>query len=149
MRYRDRKRRRLDREGREEPRRRRLGRRDVHRRPSRTRVGRTVEMGRDKKNPKPLDVSAFHTLIKTASQVITRHEQALHASLNKTVTVDTDGARWTVALKIVPDEDDPHGLLSAENAFGERVEAVRVRADFKLNVASANAWVADEFRKPR
>jgi len=55
----------------------------------------------------------------------------------------------TVALKIVPDEDHPRGLLSAENAFGERVEAVRVRADFKLNVASANAWVADEFRKPR
>jgi len=106
-------------------------------------------MGRDKKNPKPLDVSAFHTLIKTASEVITRHEQALHASLNKTVTVDTDHARWTVALKIVPDEDDPHGLLSAENAFGDRVEAVRVRADFKLNVSSANAWVADEFRKPR
>jgi hypothetical protein len=106
-------------------------------------------MGRDKKNPKPLDVSAFHTLIKTASEVITRHEQALHASLNKTVTVDTEDARWTVALKIVPDEDDPYGLLSAENAFGERVEAVRVRADFKLNMASATAWVADEFRKSR
>src|SRR3990167_9379548 len=31
-------------------------------------------MGRDKKNPKPLDVSAFQTLIKTASEVLRRHE---------------------------------------------------------------------------
>ena len=36
-------------------------------------------MGRDKKNPKPLDVSAFNTLVKTASEVIRRHEQQLHA----------------------------------------------------------------------
>src|SRR5688572_20696187 len=27
-------------------------------------------MGRDKKNPKPLDISAFHTLVKTANEVI-------------------------------------------------------------------------------
>ena len=43
-------------------------------------------MGRDKKNPKPLDVSAFHTLVKTASEVVRRHEQQLHAQLNKSVT---------------------------------------------------------------
>src|ERR1041384_8522175 len=40
-------------------------------------------MGRDKKNPKPLDVSAFNTLVKTAAEVIRRHEQQLHASLHK------------------------------------------------------------------
>ena len=34
-------------------------------------------MGRDKKNPKPLDVSAFNTLVKTASEVLRRHEQHL------------------------------------------------------------------------
>ena len=32
-------------------------------------------MGRDKKNPKPLDTAAFATLVKTASEVIRRHEQ--------------------------------------------------------------------------
>ena len=36
-------------------------------------------MGRDKKNPKPLDVAAFNTLVKTASEVLRRHEQQLHA----------------------------------------------------------------------
>ena len=36
-------------------------------------------MGRDKKNPKPLDVSAFNTLVKTAHEVMRRHEQHLAA----------------------------------------------------------------------
>ena len=48
-------------------------------------------MGRDKKNPKPLDTSAFNTLVKTAKEVIRRSEQQLHAQLNKNVTVTVDG----------------------------------------------------------
>src|SRR5690606_39979457 len=39
-------------------------------------------MGRDKKNPKPLDSPAFITLVKTASEVLRRHEQQLHALLH-------------------------------------------------------------------
>src|ERR1700741_3969704 len=35
-------------------------------------------MGRDKKNPKPLDAPAFHTLVKTANEGVSRHEQQLH-----------------------------------------------------------------------
>ena len=31
-------------------------------------------MGRDKKNPKPLDTAAFHTLVKTAAEFVRRHE---------------------------------------------------------------------------
>ena len=54
-------------------------------------------MGRNKKDPKPLDVNAFHTLIKTASEVITRHEQSQYAKLNKSVSVDVGDARWKVA----------------------------------------------------
>ena len=33
-------------------------------------------MGRDKKSPKPLDQSAFLTLVKTATEVLIRHEQS-------------------------------------------------------------------------
>ena len=36
-------------------------------------------MGRDKKNPKPLDANAFNTLVKTAYEVRRRHEQRVHA----------------------------------------------------------------------
>ena len=105
-------------------------------------------MGRNKKDPKPLDVNAFHTLIKTASEVITRHEQSQHARLNKSITVDVGDARWKVALQIVPDDDDAHALLSATDSLGEEVAKLRVRADFRLNVASAVAWVECGFRRP-
>ena len=105
-------------------------------------------MGRNKKDPKPLDVGAFHTLIKTASEVITRHEQSQHAKLNKSVTVDVGDARWKVALQIVPDDDDAHALLSASDHLGEEVAKVRVRADFRLNVASAVSWVDGGFKRP-
>src|SRR6185437_1240207 len=43
-------------------------------------------MGRNKKDPKPLDVSAFNTLVKTASEVLRRHEQQLRAQLHKSLT---------------------------------------------------------------
>ena len=105
-------------------------------------------MGRDKKNPKPLDVSAFNTLVKTAAEVIRRHEQQLHATLHRNVAVTVRGQRVTVALDIVSDEDDPHALLSASDVLGETLAQVRVAASFKLNVGSATAWIEDEFRKP-
>ena len=105
-------------------------------------------MGRDKKNPKPLDVSAFNTLVKTACEVVRRHEQHLHAMHHKNVMVNARAGRISVTLDIVPDEDDPHALLGAHDAVGERLAQVRVQAGFKLNTASAQAWVDDDFRKP-
>ncbi|AKJ30200.1 hypothetical protein [Caldimonas brevitalea] len=105
-------------------------------------------MGRDKKNPKPLDVAAFHTLVKTASEVLRRHEQQLHAMYHKRATVTADGQKIDVTLDIVPDEDDPHGVLSAHDAYGECLAQVRVAPTFKLNGTTAAAWVADGFRKP-
>jgi len=106
-------------------------------------------MGRDKKNPKPLDTSAFNTLVKTASEVLRRHEQQLHATLHKQVDVSGPTGRWQVTLDIVADEYEPHALLAALDEGGDQVAQVRVRADFKLNAASASAWIADDFRKPR
>jgi hypothetical protein len=106
-------------------------------------------MGRDKKNPKPLDNSAFLTLVKTASEVLRRHEQQLHALHHKSVAVNGPEGRIDVTLDIVPDEDDPHAVLAAANALGEPLAQVRVAASFKLSLASATAWVEDGFRKPR
>src|SRR5215207_5590876 len=70
-------------------------------------------MGRDKKNPKPLDTAAFHTLVKTASEVIRRHEQQLHAMLHKSTVVAIGGAEIKVTLDIVPDDEHPYALLTA------------------------------------
>jgi len=105
-------------------------------------------MGRDKKNPKPLDVSAFNTLVKTASEVLRRHEQQLHAQLHKQLWVETPATRWDVTLDIVPDEDEPHALLAAVSAEGEDVAPVRVPAHFKLTATSARAWIDGGFGKP-
>lgn len=105
-------------------------------------------MGRDKKSPKPLDVSAFQALIKTASEVLRRHEHQLHAMLHKKLTVDRESGPILIRLDIVPDEDDPYATLSAEDADGEQLAQVRVGPNFKLSSASANAWIDDEFRQP-
>ncbi len=105
-------------------------------------------MGRDKKNPKPLDTAAFNTLVKTAAEVVRRHEQHLHAVLHKEVAVMTAAGRVGVTLDIVPDEDDPHALLAAIDAAGQALGQVRVGAGFKLNATSARAWIEDGFRKP-
>jgi hypothetical protein len=105
-------------------------------------------MGRDKKNPKPLDVSAFNTLVKTASEVLRRHEQHFHALQHQRIAVNAPSGRVEVTLDIVPDEDDPHALLAAYDAAGELLARVRVAPRFRLNAASASAWVDDDFRKP-
>nr|WP_245660812.1 hypothetical protein [Polaromonas jejuensis] len=105
-------------------------------------------MGRDKKNPKPLDTAAFHTLVKTASEFVRRHEQQLHATLHQRITVTAGAGRITVSLDIVPDEDHPHALLSAHDEAGEPLAQVRVAPSFKLSRSSAVAWVDNAFAKP-
>lgn len=106
-------------------------------------------MGRDKKNPKPLDVNAFNTLVKTAGEFIRRSEQQRHAELNKNVQVTVNGRRIRVALAIVPDEEGATATLRATDEYDEELAKVPVPPTFKLNVGSAEAWVASGFEKPR
>src|SRR3954466_2538412 len=68
-------------------------------------------MGRDKKNPKPLDTSAFNTLVKTAAEFVRRHEQQLHATLHKELAIDHAGGRVSVTLDIEPDDEHPTAKL--------------------------------------
>ena len=105
-------------------------------------------MGRDKKNPKPLDVNAFHTLVKTASEFVRRQQQQQHAALHQSIEVTANTERVTVKLDIVPDEDNPQAVLSAFDASGEPLASVSVSPAFKLSRASATAWVEGGFLKP-
>ncbi|OYV00349.1 MAG: hypothetical protein CFE45_09460 [Burkholderiales bacterium PBB5] len=98
-------------------------------------------MGRDKKNPKPLDTNAFNTLVKTAAEVIRRHEQQLQAQLHRQVVVSTPQGRVTVSLDIVPDEDEPHAFLSAHDGDGAELARHKVAANHRFSSASATAWV--------
>ncbi|MGJ7573837.1 hypothetical protein ACSFBX_25140 [Variovorax sp. RB2P76] len=108
-------------------------------------------MGRDKKNPKPLDGPAFSTLVKTAAEVIRRHEQQLHATLNKSVTVTArNDQRVRVALTIVPDEDNPSATLTAfDDADDSELASVNVSPAFKLTPSSATAWIESGYARPR
>jgi hypothetical protein len=105
-------------------------------------------MGRDKKNPKPLDAAAFSTLVKTASEVLRRHEQQLHAMLHKSITVGLHSATIKVTLDIVPDDDHPYALLTAHDESDTQLAQVRVAPSFLLTRASAAAWVEADFRQP-
>jgi hypothetical protein len=109
-------------------------------------------MGRDKKNPKPLDANAFQTLVKTAHEVRRRHEQHLHATLHKKVMVASGDGEIAVTLDIVADAESPHAILRARPAFdpgGEALAEVQVAASFKLTNASALAWIEGGYRKPQ
>ena len=106
-------------------------------------------MGRDKKNPKPLDSSAFSTLVKTANEFVRRHEQQMHATLHQSITVTAAAGRITVNFDIVPDEDNPYATLSAQDDSGDTLAEVKVAPSFKLNRSSAVAWVDGGFAKPR
>lgn len=105
-------------------------------------------MGRDKKNPKPLDGNAFSTLVKTAHEFVRRSEQQLHAALHQSIAVTVGDRRVTVCLDIVPDDENPSATLSAQDEGGDLLAEVRVAPSFKLNRASAVAWADAGFAKP-
>src|SRR4051812_4292450 len=102
-------------------------------------------MGRDKKNPKPLDASAFNTLVKTASEFVRRHEQQLHATLHQQIEIAHAGGRVSVTLDITPDEESPSAMLRATGAAGEVLGEASVSPGFKLTRASAGAWAEAGF----
>ena len=106
-------------------------------------------MGRDKKSPKPLDVSAFNTLVKTASEVIRRNEQHQAAMLHKAIEIEVRAARVTVALDIEPDEENPSATLTATAADGSELAKIRVRPDHSLTRASAQRWAESGYPRER
>ena len=102
-------------------------------------------MGRDKKNPKPLDVAAFNTLVKTAAEFVRRHEQQLHATLHQQIAITHKTDRLSISLDIEPDEENPSAMLRALDASGELLAEIRVAPSFKLTRASASAWAEAGF----
>lgn len=105
-------------------------------------------MGRDKKNPKPLDTAAFITLVKTAKEVLRRHEQQTAAERHRSVTVDGPHGRITVTLDIVDDDDEPYAMLAAGDASGDELARVKVSAGYRLTAKTATAWVDEGFKRP-
>jgi hypothetical protein len=106
-------------------------------------------MGRDKKNPKPLDKGAFLTLVKTAKEFVGRTAQQRHARLHKEVEIGSAPERVFVHLDIVPDEDFPYAVLSAYDEGREQLGKQQVGADFKLTSEAAEKWINSGYSKAR
>ncbi|NBX20511.1 MAG: hypothetical protein EBR58_03620, partial [Betaproteobacteria bacterium] len=100
------------------------------------------------KNPKPLDQSAFLTLVKTAREFVRRSEQQLHASLHQSLEVAAGEGRVRVYLDIEPDEENPTATLTARDEGDDLLAQVKVSPAFKFNRASAVAWVESGYAKP-
>ena len=105
-------------------------------------------MGRDKKNPKPLDGNAFITLVKTAGEFVRRSEQQLHASLHQSLSVQGLSGRVTVLLDIEPDDENPSAILSAQDEAGDLLAQWKVDPSYKLNRNTAQAWVDGGLKQP-
>ncbi len=100
-------------------------------------------MGRDKKNPKPLDHAAFTALVKGANEIVWRHEHAARARLHRELTCALDsGQRVRADLDIAEDEDDPHAILAVVDAdSGELVRSNRVPPNAKLTEPAIRRFV--------
>src|SRR3954463_11688162 len=96
-------------------------------------------MGRDKKNPKPLNQKDFNTLVKTAKEVLERHEQHARALVHKSVTfLDDTGRRIRVDLDLSTDEEDPRPTFTCvDDRSGEVLGTGRTEPHLKLSVATA------------
>jgi hypothetical protein len=105
-------------------------------------------MGRDKKNPKPFDAPAFATFVKTASEVLDRSARQRDAALKKRLSIAWDGRWFEVVLEVVPDEYDPHAVLSAIDDQGQTVATHRVAPSFKFNRDTMNEWARVGFPHP-
>ncbi len=98
-------------------------------------------MGRDKKNPKPLDRGGFSVLLKNATETRARTEQQRRARLHSEVEVEFNDERIRVELDRVEDEDDPHAWLSSHSMGGEQLSRERVEVTFKLTATTALRWL--------
>jgi hypothetical protein len=100
-------------------------------------------MGRDKKNPKPLNPKDFSTLVKTASEFLDRAAAAQRNALHRSTDLIVDGVRYRVDLDIAADEDDPHAIVSLVDAQSDEVlRRQRVAPNWKLTSKSAQDVVA-------
>ncbi len=104
--------------------------------------------GRDEQGPALLDQAAFAALVKSAADILQRHQRQVHTRLHKRLTVSLQGCQWELRLDIVPDEYEPHALLTAFDESGEQFAQERVRPDFTLTEAVAQAWIEGDFRHP-
>jgi hypothetical protein len=103
-------------------------------------------MGRNKKDPKPLNVADFTSQVKAAQDYLTRREDQIRQAHRKIVHVDdADGERVKVVFDVIPDEFEPEGQLVAWSSAGNELAQVSCAAGLKLTQSVAKDWVDGGF----
>mgnify|MGYP001189952214 FL=1 len=97
--------------------------------------------------PPPPDEAAFETLVRS-SRLVAEPAAPRRAGGRplRSVSVTVRGRQWEVSLRLVPDEYEPHALLTAHDELGELIAEERVVADFRLTEAVARSWIEGDFQ---
>jgi len=107
-------------------------------------------MGRNKKDPKPLNEHDFRTQLKAAKDFLIRRENQRRAAFRKSFTVYTaNDEPISVVFDVIPDEFEPEGVLTATDAMGDELARHTLPPGFKLTRTWAKAWVADGLPRPQ
>lgn len=103
-------------------------------------------MGRNKKDPKPLNKADFGTQLKAAKDFLMRREQQRRWAhrVSRDVVCD-DGERVRVVFDVIPDETEPQGELVALDTLGEEIARVGCPPGLKLTREVARQWVEGGF----
>lgn len=99
-------------------------------------------MGRNKKDPKPLNKSDFRTQLKAARDVLRRSEHQIRAAHRVSLDVTVlSGERVRVVFDLIPDEVEPEGELVASSLAGVELGRASCPAGWRLTRERAAAWV--------
>lgn len=109
--------------------------------------GELIEVQLPVRVPPPPDEAAFETLVRSSRQMAEPVEPRRAGGRPlRSVSVTVRGRQWEVSLRLVPDEYEPHALLTAHDELGEQVAEERVVADFRLTEGVARSWIEGDFQ---
>lgn len=106
-------------------------------------------MGRNKRDPKPLNELDFRTQVKAARDFYTRMQNQARAAFRRSYTVYTDDDQSvTVVFDVDQDDFEPQGILTATDPMGDELARFTVASGLKLSRAMAQRWVAAGLAHP-
>ena len=107
-------------------------------------------MGRNKKDPKPLNRLDFTSQVKAANDFLSRSEQQRRLAYRVSRDVESSDGQWVrVIYDVIPDEFDPEAELVGLNRANEEIGRASCPLGYKLTREAAEAWVNEGFQTIR
>lgn len=106
-------------------------------------------MGRNKKDPKPLNDKDFLVWIKSAREFLERSRFQSRTRNRRSVDVTSaDGQDLTVVFDVRGGDCEATGVLTALDAIGQQLGRSECDPSFELTLESAEDWVNSGFEAP-